>query len=147
MSNRKNYIQYGEDILTPLSKLIWIQFLILGIILFIVGSLMLNRLRLYFKDFFNEFGCNLWMANILLTLPLGFRAFFDAMRYDTAWADFWQLSDVAQDDINMYRLATYNVLLFIFGTYIPMLFQISSLVFGFVRHKKVKIFKSFNDRD
>ena len=85
------------------------------------------------------------MANILLTMPLGFRAFFDAMRYDTAWATFWNLSDSA--DPNMYRLASYNVLLFIFGTYIPMLFQISSLVFGFVRHKKVKIFKSFNDRD
>ena len=109
---------------------------------------MLNRLRLYFKDFFNEFGCNLWMANILLTLPLTFRAFFDAMRYDTKWSYFWNLQvKEGQDEQDMYKLATYNVLLFFLATYIPMLFQISSLVFGFVRHKKVKIFKSFNERD
>jgi len=85
------------------------------------------------------------MANICLTLPLTFRAFFDAMRYDTKWADFWNIS--GNGTPSQYKLATYNEVLFIFATYIPILFQISSLVFGFVRHKKVKLFKSFNDKD
>lgn len=67
------------------------------------------------------------------------------MRYDTAWARYWNIDGVGE--ASQYKLATYNELLFIFATYIPILFQISTLVFGFVRHKKVKLFKSFNEKD
>lgn len=31
------------------------------------------------------------------------------------------------------------------GTYVPMLLQIFSLIFGFVRHKQVKVFRSFRE--
>ena len=81
------------------------------------------------------------MANVALTLPLLFRAFFDALRYDSeGWNEFW-----IDNDGNYYRLAGYNMLLFCFGTYIPMLTQISTLIFGFVRNKQVKIFQSFKE--
>ena len=44
----------------------------------------------------------------------------------------------------MTRLAGYNLLIIFFATYVPMLLQISTLIFGFVGKKKVKLFK--NDR-
>ena len=137
-----NFDEYINAVEIPLGKLIWILFTILAIIFFAVGCFMLRRIRLYFKGFYKEFGCQLWTANVLLTLPLTFRAIFDALRYDSAWENYWILSE------NYYRLCGYNLLLFTFGTYIPMMMQIASLIFGFVRHKKVKVFRSFaGDRD
>ena len=97
---------------------------------------MLNRLRLYFVDFYKETGCKLWTANILLTLPLTFRAVFDGLNFNDSWYTYW--------GENSNKLAGYNLLLIFFATYVPMLFQISTLIFGFVGKKKVKIFK--NDR-
>ena len=99
---------------------------------------MLRRLRLYFPEFFDQFGCQLWFANIILTFPLTFRAIFDALNFSDSWNDFWEAS--------YYRLAGFNILIFAFGTYLPIIAQISSLIFGFVRHKQVKVFKSSNYR-
>ena len=77
--NDEHYQEFNDDVFMPLSKFIWITFLVLAIIFFIVGCSMLNRLRIYFKDFFEKFGCMLWFANVMLTLPLSFRAAFDAL--------------------------------------------------------------------
>ena len=98
---------------------------------------MLNRLRLYFVDFYKESGCKLWTANVLLTLPLTFRAVFDGLQINKSWNEFWLE--------NNYTVAGYNLLLIFFATYVPMLLQISTLIFGFVGKKKVKLFK--NDRN
>ena len=98
---------------------------------------MLNRLRLYFTDFYKESGCKLWTANILLTLPLTFRAIIDGWSLKPSFYDYWHH--------NYDRLAGFNLLLTFFGTYVPMLLQISTLIFGFVGKKKVKLFK--NDRN
>ena len=73
----------------------------------------------------------------MLTLPLSFRAVFDALYHNESWSDYWST--------NMYTIAIYNALLFFFGSYVPMLMQIFSLVFGFVRHKQVKVFRPIQD--
>ena len=129
--NSDNYELWINEVLEPLGRLIWITFVTLAIVFFCVGTFMLERLRLYFKDFFKQFGLNLWIANVLLTLPLTFRAVFDALKSNQAWNDYWYA--------NYYSLAWYNILIFTVGTYIPMLTQISSLIFGFVRNKQVKL--------
>lgn len=100
---------------------------------------MLTRLKRYYKGFYKEYGCYLWTANVLLTFPLTFRAIFDALRQSSNWYDFWF------DGNNYYKLGIYNVILFLFGTYIPMIMQIASLIFGFVRNKQVKVFRSFRE--
>lgn len=80
----------------------------------------------------------MWVANVLLTLPLTFRAVFDALSFDEKWNDFW----TGKNGANYYRLASYNMVIFFFATYVPMLMQIASLIFGFVRHKQVKLFRN-----
>ena len=97
---------------------------------------MLYRLKKYFPEFYNQFGCTLWFATCVLSFPLAFRAIFNALNYWDAYWDYW--------GENKYREAGYNFLLFFFGTYVPILAQISSLIFGFIRQKQVKIFKSTN---
>ena len=128
-----------SDVRQPLSRMIWITFMLLGIIFFAVGVMMLRRLRIYYKGFFKEYGCSLWVANVMLTLPLCFRALFDALQFDNAWEYYW-----FPVEANLYRSSMYNLMLFLFGTYLPMIMQITSLIFGFVRNKQVKVFKHFN---
>ena len=100
---------------------------------------MLTRLKRYYKGFYKEYGCYLWAANILLTFPLTFRAIFDALRLSDSWSDYWFKGS------NYYKSVFYNVILFIFATYIPMIMQIASLIFGFVRNKQVKVFSTYQD--
>jgi len=134
---REHYKEYVDEVRNPLGRLIWILFTVLGILFFSVGCMMIVRLKKYFRDFYKEFGCQLWTANVLLTLPLTFRAITDAANESQRFQDLYYK--------NYYTLAIYNMILFVLATYIPMLTQISSLIFGFVRHKKVKLFRSFRD--
>ena len=76
---------FDSDIYYPLKRLEWISFTILAILFFTVGCIMLNRLRVYFKGFFKDYGCNLWIANVLLTIPLIIRAVMDALTFDDGW--------------------------------------------------------------
>ena len=85
----KHWPEYEDEIGKPLVRFIVISFIFLCIILFTAGCVMLNRLKLYFVDFYKEAGCKLWTANILLTLPLTFRAVFDGLRKNSSWNDFW----------------------------------------------------------
>ena len=78
--NKHTHMEFEENVETPLFRMIWISFVALAVVLFTVGTFMLRRLRFYFKGFFKVYGRSLWIANILLTLPLTFRAFLDSMR-------------------------------------------------------------------
>ena len=127
---RKNFEEFNNDVDEQLSQMIWIAFSILGVIIFSVGWLMLYHLKRYFKDFYKNFGCRLWLANVFLTFPLFFRAIFDALRFYNKWYDYWS-------EGNDYKVAIYNLIIITFGTYLPMIMQIFSLIFGFVRHKQV----------
>jgi hypothetical protein len=118
------------------------MFLVLACIFFLVGCKMITKLRQFYKDFYKEFGCQLWTANILMTLPLSFRALFNALTFCDAWQNYW-----FGPEATFYQMATYNVGLFVFATYIPMLMQIFSLIFGFMRNKKVKLFRTYADND
>ena len=109
----KHWPEYEDEIGKPLLRFTWISFLLLCIIFFTAGCVMLNRLRLYFVDFYKESGCKLWTANILLTLPLTFRAVFDGLGINSSWSNFWLE--------NSSRVAGYNLILIFFATYIPML--------------------------
>lgn len=65
-------------------------FAFLCVIFFTVGCIMLRKIRRYFKDFYKQFGCKLWLANILLTLPLLFRGFMDAANLNTKFSNYWR---------------------------------------------------------
>ena len=88
-------------------------FAFLCVIFFSVGCMMLRKIRRYFKDFYKQFGCKLWIANILLTLPLLFRGLLDAAKLNKTFNDYWREND--------YRVACYNLMIITFGTYLPML--------------------------
>ena len=74
-----------------------------------------------------------------MTIPLTFRAIFDFLSLFDWWESFWY-----GDDTNYYYWATYNTVFFFVTTYIPILMQIFSLIFGFMRNKKVKLLSRFD---
>lgn len=51
-SSEYNHDIFEDEVYLPLARGVWISFVLLGIIFFTVGCLMLRRLRLYFKDFY-----------------------------------------------------------------------------------------------
>lgn len=65
-------------------------------------------------------------ATVLLTVPLTFRAFFDGLKI--VKPDFYTWVDG-----KVKRNATYNFVFFILTTYLPIMGQMMSMVFGFVR--------------
>jgi len=74
--SKENNDEYTSDVYEPLSHMILISFTLLAIIFFTIGCLMLHNLKRYFKDFYEQFGCRLWIANCAMTFPLLFRAGF-----------------------------------------------------------------------
>ena len=77
-----SYDDFDRDIYNPLVRLQSISYAVLAILFFTVGCIMLKRLRVYFKGFFKDYGCYLWIANVLLTIPLIIRAVLDALLFD-----------------------------------------------------------------
>jgi len=100
-------------------------FSILSITFAISGVLLVMKIKKYFPDFFVENKCTLIGATVGLSTSLMFRGVLDNLKY---WdpAVFYKSFDI----INMS-----NILLFIFGDVIPLIFQLSTMVFGYIRKK------------
>ena len=97
--------------------------------LFIVtGFILISKLKSNFPLFYKEFRCIMITATCLLTLPLTFRAIFDGVKLGSPDFMNWV-------DDNYKRNAIYNFFFFLLTTYLPIVGQIMSLVFGFLRHR------------
>ena len=100
----------------------------LGVAFFIVGVSMNLSLKKYFKHFYTMFRCFLWIACLCLTLPLFVRSAINFLQ--AVWPEFkaWYLD---------YDNFTVNTTLYlVLSTYIPIMTQISSLIFGYLRKKQ-----------
>ena len=98
--------------------------MLLAISYFTVGCILLLRLKKHFPKLYGQFGCHLWTALILLSVPLTLRGILDLFHIERHL------------DRRGYELAVYNVLFTSITTFLPIIFQISSLVFGFIRRKQ-----------
>ena len=104
-----------------------IMFLILGVGFLIAGVTMLLSLKSHFPNFYYSHRCFLWLACLLLTFPLFLRSGInlaqDISENFRNWfinSDHWMIS---------------NTLYLILSTYIPLLSQVGSLIFGFLRKR------------
>ena len=68
----------------------------------------------------------MWLALLALSVPLSIRSILDFS------LDSWNPETEG-------GAAAYNMMLFFFTDLIPIIFQIGSLVFGFIRNKQVKL--------
>ena len=103
-------------------------FTILAFVFIVLGIVLLTKLKRHFSAFYEENRGLMITATVLLTIPLAFRAVFDGIKVISPNFMEWVDKDYE-------RNAIYNFFFFIFTTYLPIIGQIMSLVFGFVRHK------------
>ena len=108
-------------------------FTVLAIAFLIAGVLLIKSLKINFPKFYNEYRHILIIATVLLAVPLFFRAVFNGIKL--CFPRFMKYVD----EPNYTRNAIYNMIFFSLTTYLPILSQMMSLVFGFLRHKQVKL--------
>ena len=109
--------------------LVTLMYTLLGVGFFIAGLTMNLSLKRSFPSFYQSFRCSLWTACIFLTIPLFFRAIINFAQ------------NISDDFKNWYQLSTagflFNITFYlILSTYIPIITQMGSLVFGYLRHKQ-----------
>ena len=104
------------------------MFCVLGIFFLIYGVSMNISLRKHFPGFYNRFWCFLWTASFCLTIPLFLRAFINGLLIISPKFFRWY------NDVNNFSQT--NTLYLVFTTYIPIMTQISSLTFGYLRKKQ-----------
>ena len=84
------------------------------------------RLKTYFREFYYENRKMLILATVGLSFPLILRGSFDLIRFYNKGADGFIHKNIA----------LYDTILFLIGDVIPISFQFSSLIFGYIRGKK-----------
>ena len=92
---------------------------------------MLIRLKNHQKQLYFKFKCWLWTSLILLTLPLTFRSLF--LLFDETWS---QLNNWLLNSEKPIHETIYNSVFLITTTWLPLIMQNASLVFGLVRQKQ-----------
>ena len=105
-----------------------VVFTLLAVLFIVTGIILIRKLKQHFKRFYEEFRKLMLTATILLTVPLTFRALLDGIKLVFPSIMVWV-------DGNLTRNAVYNFIFFLLTTYVPIMGQIMSLVFGYVRHR------------
>jgi len=105
-----------------------ITFLVLGATFGVTGVMNNHRLYKYFKPFYDENKCMLFLATLGLSVPLIVRGVLDTLRYKNE--NF--------DKLIAKHQAIYDTMLYFLLDLVPLGFQLSSLVFGYIRQQKNK---------
>lgn len=93
----------------------------------IVSFSFLLMVKKYHQEFYAQFSTLLWSAALVLTIPLLIRCLMDGL---TNWNLY--------EDYTNQHVTRYNFIFFLLTTYILILSQIATLVFGFMRAKESK---------
>jgi hypothetical protein len=113
-SSFEQFSSFTADILLPLYSFISIIFFILSVGMIVTGGTFLYLLRRDHNQFYNEYYKILWTAVSLITIPLLLRCTLDwASRFPNYY------SFIHKPNTN--NLTTYNLLFFLFTTYIVIL--------------------------
>lgn len=106
----------------------------LGFVFAIAGNKINKRLKTHINSFYEENKVILSLANLGLSIPLILRGTFDIVRRYSLTVEIWIQTNIA----------AYDVCFFLICDLIPLIFQLSSLVFGYIRNKKEKRARLFN---
>lgn len=95
-----------------------------------VAIYFLHIVKKYHSDFYKPYKNTLWGTVVALTTPLIIRCLMDSLQSWPAFSEFTNKSNK--------RVAIYNLVFFFLTTYILILSQTATLVFGFLRSKQSK---------
>ena len=104
--------------------------IIFGMVFMIIGIMICLLLKKEFKSFYNKYKRIMIGATVLLTVPLTASGIFQLVRGVNENAYKFMKSDSYSVGI--------NTLVHIIGNTIPLLSQLCSLIFGYIRRKQDK---------
>ena len=111
---------------------------IIPIVLFaITGVLIIRRLRKYFCDFYQQFHCQLVLVTIGLTIPLTLRSIYDLV--------FQMPSTYLTEYLDKYEVL-FNLINVFFLDFLPIVFQLLTMVFGYIRQKTTQQRRKVEER-
>ena len=103
------------------------MYFLLAVLFLTVSFTFLHYVQKYHRDFYKQYSKLLWISVLILTLPLLIRCLMDSLQN---WKAFYNYTHQ--------NTALYNLIFFLATTYILILSQIATLVFGFVRSQQNK---------
>ena len=118
----------GESIDTLSLAIFGLSSCFIGLCFLAVGVVIMVRLRSYFYNFYDEFSCKLWASIFALSLPLMLRGSMDVARF---YKDDWDKTIVEEKAGHFYHILFYILL-----DFAPVLLQLSSLIFGYIRSQR-----------
>ena len=118
---------FRDAVLLPTNRFLGITYFILALLFFTVAITFLHYVQKYHTDFYKQYSKLLWISVLVLTLPLLVRCIMDSLQN---WKAYYEYTSQ--------NTALYNLILFFATTYILILSQIATLVFGFVRSQQNK---------
>ena len=102
--------------------------MVIPITMIILCSVMMWRLRQTFDSIFKDYGCMLWTVVAILIASLSISAIQIMLyTYSDIWKAYWGAS--------YKRSIVYFVIQNLVGAVIPMLAQLATLIFGYIRYK------------
>ena len=91
-----------------------------------MSLMLMYRLRHRFHGLYTDYGCKLWLLVIIQIVSLFIGTAIFGLGYCDAWLNFWVANEL--------RVNIYNSIIAICTQYVPMLTQLSSLAFSYIRH-------------
>lgn len=126
-----------DTILDDENKIIAPGFGICGILFLLVGIGIQLRLKKYFPIFYQEYRCMIWLATMALFFSMFLRIFLDLLgTYNENFSKF-----------SYQNVQWYNSIHLIMCDMIPVVFQFSTLVFGYIRRKNNQKMRQENFKD
>lgn len=113
---------FTDSVLNPTNRFLGITYFLLALIFFTVAICFLHSVKRYHVDFYRQYRKLLWTVVLILTFPLVIRCITDSLQ---SWKKYYTFTHR--------NTALYNLILFMLATYLLILSQIATLVFGFVR--------------
>lgn len=111
-------------------------FAIIAVAFLTIGLLLMRRLYVYFPEFYHENKCLLYLATIGLCLPLLLRAVYDYLYLNESVKCFFIKNELAS-----------NTFVWVFLDFMPISFQLSSMIFGYIRNKNDKKLRKTMQQD
>lgn len=100
---------------------------LVGVVFFVVSMMTIRLIRNYFPPMYLAHKKKMYTAVFGLSVPLIFHAIMDLMNLSAEYLEY-----------KNNHVTIYNCITLLFGYIIPVGFQFSSLVFGFIRNKNDK---------
>ena len=111
----------------------WIISTIFTTMIILMSLSLMCKLRVRFYDFYTEYGCILWTFFTIQALSMSMKTTIEALlNYSDAVNDLKHQFEKSNEVLYSILYIIYNIV----KTIVPMITQLSCLIFGWIRHRR-----------